>query len=253
MTAWLDQISEVIDRRASDIRIYFRDDDAGWDRPRLMVLLDLFARYGTPIDLAVIPDALDADLAAELVARRERFPELLGLHQHGYRHLNHELLERKCEFGVSRSFSEQEVDIRSGRERLIELFGNENLDNIFTPPWNRCTQTTVDCLTTLGFHTLSREWKAVPLDCADMFEFPVHVDWCKATGLPTEKRVTRGEWIATAINRDPTAGIMLHHAAMNEDDFADVEQLLKLLKKNGDPQCYLMSQLIEQRTAGLLI
>ena len=31
------------------------------------------------------------------------------------------------------------------------------VDPIFTPPWNRCTQATADCLAMLGYRVLSRD------------------------------------------------------------------------------------------------
>jgi hypothetical protein len=246
VTTWLAPVAAALDRRSTAMRIFFRDDDAGWDRPRLMTLLDLFEAYDTPIDLAVIPDALDLELATELVARRENCPRLLGLHQHGFRHLNHELDGRKCEFGINRSFAEQALDLIAGRRRLVELLGEENLDMIFTPPWNRCTQTTVECLVKQGFRCLSRDATAAPLDTESISALPVHVDWCKAKGPIAQQRAMRGDWLTNAFERNATVGIMLHHATMGNEDFTGLEQLLTLLKKNGEPPCYLMSQLIEE-------
>jgi peptidoglycan/xylan/chitin deacetylase (PgdA/CDA1 family) len=252
MTTWLSKAAAALDRCASDARFFFRDDDAGWDRSRLVMLLDLFEKYDTPIDLAVIPAALDTSLADELANRRRKSPGLLGLHQHGFRHLNYELQGQKCEFGLGRSRAEQELDLQAGQRRLIEILGEESLDKIFTPPWNRCTQTTVDCLAKLGFNALSRDVTAAPLYPSGLFELSVRVDWCKATGSLAEKRVVRRDWIAAAIEVNPVVGIMLHHAVMNDEDFADIEQLLILLNKNGESPCYPMSQLIEQSVSTIV-
>jgi predicted deacetylase len=248
MNPWLTAPKAALDGRSSPMTVFFRDDDAGWNNARLLALLDLFEKHGVPIDLAVIPDALDADLAAELVRRRTRNSGLLGLHQHGYHHVNHETDGRKCEFGVSRSYAEQFGDLAAGRRRLHELLGIQHLDAIFTPPWNRCTQATVDCLAELGLRTLSRAATAAALDVRGLGELPVHVDWCKAKGTLAEKRKARSEWLSAAFASFATTGIMLHHAVMDNEDLSEVEQLLELLTHHGETCCHLMSQLIGHPT-----
>jgi hypothetical protein len=240
---WLTAAKAALDGRSSLLLVFCRDDDAGWDNARLFALLDLFQKHRVPIDLAVIPDALDADLAAELVRRRTRDDGLLGVHQHGYRHVNHEAHGRKCEFGASRSRPEQYADLVAGRSRLGELLGEASLDSIFTPPWNRCTQVTVDCLAELGLGTLSRDVTAAALDMRGLSALPVHVDWCKAKGSLAEKRLARSEWLSAAFAGCATVGIMLHHAAMDSEDLSEVEQLLELLTQHGATRCHLMSQL----------
>jgi hypothetical protein len=94
MSAWLDPLRATLDREPGPTTFFFRDDDAGWCDERLFALLEVFERRGAPLDLAVIPQALSAKLARELGAWWRAMP--LGVHQHGFAHLNHELLGRKC-------------------------------------------------------------------------------------------------------------------------------------------------------------
>ena len=115
MSAWLDPVRDALDEAARPVTLFFRDDDAGWRDDRLRRLLEIFDRFSTPIDLAVIPCALGDSLARELRRRRESSPVLTGVHQHGLAHANHEPAGRKCEFGGARDEGVQRRDIEAGR------------------------------------------------------------------------------------------------------------------------------------------
>src|SRR4051794_7609648 len=116
---WLHPVARALDAAPAPVAFFFRDDDAGWGDARLAALLDVFASHATWLDLAVIPRALDAGLARELLAR-----EGVGLHQHGLAHANHEPEGlRRCEFGPARPAALQRADIVEGRERLEDLLG----------------------------------------------------------------------------------------------------------------------------------
>jgi peptidoglycan/xylan/chitin deacetylase (PgdA/CDA1 family) len=223
---WLDPLRATLDAAAHPVTFFVRDDDAGWTDDRLRRLLTVFDRFEAPLDLAVIPRALSLPLARELRARRE--DGRLGLHQHGYAHANHEPTGRKCEFGPSRSQALQRKDIERGRRRLEALLGAP-LDPIFTPPWNRCTETTGRALVDTGVPVLSRESRAAPLGVRGLAELSIHVDWfARRRGV----RVTRaelGEAIAAAAGAGGPVGIMLHHADMDGGDRRLVAELLGLL------------------------
>lgn len=214
---WLDPVRAALDSARTPAEVFFRDDDAGWAGDRLSALLDRFAHHGLPVDLAVIPAALDAGLAAELQRRTARQP--LGLHQHGYAHRNHEPDGRKHEFGPHRPAAQQRHDIAAGAARLRDLLG-DLVQPIFTPPWNRCTVDTGRCLAELGFAVLSRESRAAPLGVAGLAEVPIRVDWVKPGAA--------GD-LAAAVAEGGPVGVMFHHAVMDDDDLARVDELLALL------------------------
>jgi predicted deacetylase len=213
---WLDPVSAALDAAPAPVDVFFRDDDAGWGSDRLQALLDVFARHELPLDLAVIPAALDEELAAELVRRTEVQP--LHLHQHGYTHDNHEPDGREHEFGPQRSRDEQQSDIAFGAARLNDLLGAT--EPIFTPPWNRCTPDTGHALRALGFRVLSRESRAEPLAIDGLDEIPIRVDWVKADAV---------ERLAQAIAAAGRIGIMFHHAEMDAGELARVDALLARL------------------------
>ena len=221
--SWLRPVADALDAAAAPVPLFIRDDDAGWGDARLLALLDLLAARELPVDLAVIPCELDAGLARELVARED-----VGLHQHGYAHVNHEREGRKCEFGPSRAAAAQLADIEAGRARLADLLG-DRVDPIFTPPWNRCTADTGHAVLAAGLRVLSREARAAPLGIAGLAELPVHVDWFAhrhGTRLAPDELGAR---LGAAIAAGGPVGLMLHHALMDDGELRRADELLRLL------------------------
>lgn len=229
MRDWLDPVREALDRRDTPATFFVRDDDAGWDDAALTRLLDRCAMHDIAIDLAAIPCAVTDDLAGRLLSRISA-GERIGIHQHGYRHANHQTSGRKCEFGDARSRVQQQSDIAAGQARLSALFG-DHLDAIFTPPWNRCTQDTVDALDALGFAVLSRDLTATALDTAGVTPLPVSVDWSKWMRADSGQARLAQE-VAAALDGDMPFGIMLHHADMSTPDLDRLESLLDLLARH---------------------
>jgi hypothetical protein len=224
----MQQLLRALDQAAAPVDIFFRDDDAGWNDDRLLELIDRFDAVGLPLDLAVIPAEASDALAARLLERA------VGLHQHGFAHVNHEREGRKCEFGPSRGRAAQCADIAAGRDRLHELFG-DRLDPFFTPPWNRCTRDTAECLVELGFTLLSREHRAEPLGLLP--ELPVHLDVARMTPEELDER------FASHVADGGPVGVMFHHAVMEPDDMARADELLALLAGHGNAVARTMGSL----------
>ncbi len=91
---------------------------------------------------------------------------------------------------------------------------------IFTPPWNRCTLSTAECLVELGFRVLSRDSSAGELVLPGLAELPITFDWfakCKGELL---SRAQRGDLLAQRIASTRTVGIMLHHALMDPTNWS---------------------------------
>jgi predicted deacetylase len=240
-------LCDALDRAASPVTFFFRDDDAGWANDHLFALLDRFAAYDVPIDLAVIPRAVDSPLAAVLQSRVDRNPQLLGLHQHGYAHANHEPTGRKCEFGPSRAAIVQWADIATGQSVLQNQFGPA-LDSIFTPPWNRVSQCTIDCLIELGFAALSRDASAMSFHTRELKEINVALDWQKKRSADAI-----GNALATCIADSAASGqpigVMLHHAVMDDADLENVSVLLRAISHHQNAQVVLMRNLISKSSA----
>ena len=239
MSAWLHPLRDALDAAPEPVTVFFRDDDAGWGDERLLTLLDLFAERAVPIDVAAIPLAVTPALARELSARSEA-SGIVGIHQHGYAHRNHERGGRRCEFGPSRPLSAQLADIREGRRRLLELFGPA-LGPIFTPPWNRCTPETAECLVALDVAVLSRDRTAGALAWPGLAELPVQVDWFASRRGERLGRPAIGEQLAARAAEPAPLGVMLHHAEMTGQDMAAVGELLDLVSGHDRVRCLTMA------------
>jgi hypothetical protein len=246
MTTALRSLLAALDAAPAPIDFFLRDDDAGWDDTRLFDLLDRTERAGVPIDVAVIPQATSPALAASLCARKAAVPRLIGLHQHGYAHHNHEVQGRKCEFGAARSADAQRADIAAGRERLRERFGCL-FDPFFTPPWNRCSAATPALLAELGFTALSRSRGAEPQSALP--ELPVDVDWCKQQRLAHEHGERDGNArvaaeLAQRVGAGGPVGLMLHHAAMTAAELDGLDALLRATASHPNARWRPMRELL---------
>ena len=236
--SWLQPVADALDAAREPVAFFFRDDDAGWDDARLLALLEVFAERSLPVDLAVIPLALQPGLANELRGRPG-----VGLHQHGFAHADHEPAGRKCEFGPAREAAAQWRDILGGWARLTALLG-ERVDPIFTPPWNRCTAATGRCLAELGFAALSRSASASPLDVAGLYELPITVDWFAHRHGERLSRGELGERVAGAIRSGGPVGVMFHHALMDAAERRDTAALLSLLADHERARPARMRELV---------
>lgn len=239
MVNWLHTVNDALDNAQSPVQFFFRDDDAGWESDKLLTILDEFAQHGMPIDLAVIPAHLDNTLANELYSRWRDNNQLVGLHQHGFSHTNHEQDGRKCEFGSSRTKQQQKTDIAEGQSRLQACFGDA-LDPFFTPPWNRCTQDTIDSLQELNFTLLSQDITAEPLESPKLKQVPVHIDWSKTIKPPGNPLTELGQAIAQNLTINKLTGIMLHHADMGSEQLKPLTELLALLSSHHNARCVVL-------------
>jgi hypothetical protein len=242
MSDWLEPLQRALNAVRGRVAFFFRDDGAGWGDERLYALLSVFERRAVPLDLAVIPAALTANLSRELSARLRAAPALLGVHQHGYAHCNHEPASNKCEFGDARGRAEQRRDLAAGGEILVAGFGAQ-VDPIFTPPWNRCNATTVDCLVELGYRVLSRERDAAPLAVRGLCELPADIDWCRALVMQRSPLERLGRMLATAAASGRPVGVLLNHAVMADRDLTQLGELLRLLSRHPGSRCYRMRQI----------
>jgi hypothetical protein len=231
MTNSITQVLQALDAAKAPISVFLRDDDAGWENIRLKSLLDLTERVSVPIDLAAIPLEVDAVLARELCVRIDSAPGVLGVHQHGYAHTNHQAEGRACEFGCANNLDSQRLDLERGRALLLQHFGHR-LDPIFTPPWNRCAGGTPVLLAELGYTALSRDRGATPQYALP--ELSVDVDWCKHHRMGGLDAVTQAlmRAIRARIADALPLGFMLHHAVMDAGELAQLEGLLVVLSKH---------------------
>lgn len=243
---WLDELAQLIEEKAKPTKVFLRDDDAPWEIAHLEKLLARVANVGLTMDVATIPNDLTQKNVSALRNLQRCYGSTLRLHQHGFSHRNQETHGRKCEFGPGRSVAEQMQDIGTGKQRLADSF--DNIEPIFTPPWNRCTQDTVSALKAFNFKVLSRIEKSATLALEELDEVSVTIDWeKKKKGRPLND-AEFAAYICDAFSRNQQVGIMFHHAEMSKPNLDNASKLLKMLKNNGN---VIPSSIIEISRCGL--
>ena len=211
--------------------LFFRADDVGVPGMQFERMMELFATYGVPLSLAIVPAWLTADRWQYLNGFEKNHPARWCWYQHGWRHVNHEAEGKKQEFGNARSLAQIKQDLRRGQSRLEELMA-QAFYPVFTPPWNRCNANTLQILKDLGYAAVSRSRGAKPPAPGGLPDHYVNVD------LHTRReRDAAAGWhnllheLEQAI-ASGFCGIMIHHQLMNAAAFDFLELLLKALTKN---------------------
>jgi hypothetical protein len=114
------------------VEFWWRDDDATGPTAPVRQLLDLSARSGVPLALAVIPLAAKAELFDGIRAR---------VLMHGTDHRNRAAAhDRKSEFPPGEADASVAKRLAEARERLAALAGAAFLP-VLAPPWNRFERT----------------------------------------------------------------------------------------------------------------
>ncbi|MFN0087652.1 MAG: hypothetical protein ACKVX9_19835 [Blastocatellia bacterium] len=231
-------------RQARPLDLFFRDDDVDEDEPSLRECLRRFVRGETPVNLGVIPKRLTREAAALLRRSVREAPSLIELNQHGWEHINHEEVGKKCEFGPGRAFDLQHADIAAGWARMDAAFGSR-WSPVFIPPWNRCTFETGRALDQLGFLALSRDHGQPPMPGLRLRELPITLDLYRWRGgvAPRPIEEFSGELIQQIDELD-RIGIMLHHKVMDEAAFALVDALLRAFRSSPIARAHTFQSLL---------
>jgi peptidoglycan/xylan/chitin deacetylase (PgdA/CDA1 family) len=215
--------------RIGDAHIFFRADDIAVPGSNFTRLLKIFSHYRVPLCLAVVPAWLTRLRWLTLKGVAQDAGSRWCWHQHGWRHVNHEVEGKKQEFGPTRSRADLAHDIGCGRQRLEKLLGKDFYP-VFTPPWNRCDPKALDVLEDLGYAAISRSRGSRPPSSKGLASFEVNVD------LHTRKEKTPAAGWHNLFDELQQAiasgrcGIMIHHQRMNQAAFDFLDILLKALK-----------------------
>ncbi len=214
------------------VNIFFRDDDVDVDEETLWRLLKPFLFRGVPINLEIIPGTLTNSTAKLLREHQRSYPKLIELNQHGWMHTNHEIEGRKCEFGVSRNFTQQFNDIANGKQKLDECFGDQ-WHPVFTPPWNRYTKDTLHALDELGFKVFSKDHSNQQISDYGFTEISTTLDvyrWKPQAAMKPPSTIVNE--LRLQIFELETVGILLHHKVMDAAAFSFLDALLDELHRH---------------------
>lgn len=210
------------------VQVFFRADDIGRPDPAFTQMMELFLQHEVPLCLAVVPKWLTREHWQAMACF---FPEkkLWCWHQHGYAHINHEPMGKKNEFGPSRSRVAQQKDLLDGQQHLAEIMG-DLVCPVFTPPWNRCCNITLELLRELRFAAVSRSTggEGIVPGFPDVFvTLDLHTGKAREVHQAAE-RVLRECRQGVASGR---LGVMLHHLRMNEQAFSFLARFIDILKR----------------------
>lgn len=211
------------------VRVFFRADDVAVPGVNFNRMMGLFAGYGAPLSLAVVPAWLTPERWNYLRAFEKKcVPARWCWHQHGWRHANHEVGGKKQEFGDARSTAQISRDLLRGKLRLEQIMA-EAFYPAFTPPWNRCSAATLQSLKKLGYTAVSRSRGSKPVSPRGLPDYYVNVDLhTRRERAPSSGwQNLMGELEQAAASR--FCGIMIHHQLMNAAAFEFLDKLLKAL------------------------
>jgi len=232
--------------RSGDAHLFFRADDIAVPGRNFTRLLKIFSDYRVPLCLAVVPAWLTRPRWLALKGLAQDAASRWCWHQHGWRHVNHETKGKKQEFGPTRSRADLEHDIGGGRQRLENLLG-QDFYPVFTLPWNRCDQKTLDVLEDLGYAAVSRSRGSRPPASGGLASVDVNVD------LHTRKEKTPAAGWQNLFDELQQAiaaghcGIMVHHQRMNRAAFDFLDILLKTLKTQKDLELVHFKNIIDEK------
>ncbi len=212
------------------VPIFFRADDIGVMSPRFLRLLRLFQDYQVELCLAVVPVWLTRARWGAINEKIDGHSSLWCWHQHGWSHINHEESGKKSEFGPARPAEAISNDLVRGRNRLEAIIGSSFFP-VFTPPWNRCSESTVDILAELGYKAISRS-RGEQMNPARLPDYHVNVDLHTRKEADPASSLDQlcGEFRRAAAVR--SIGVMIHHQLMDENHFGLLEMLLQLAASN---------------------
>jgi hypothetical protein len=222
------ELQEALDAaaaRGEAIRFWWRDDDAGRDRPELARLLALAEQHDAPIALAVVPLWLEPEAQAGIAASHQA-----TVLQHGSAHADHGPVDdRPIELG-GRPLDAIEAEIVQGRFLLLEAFGSGFLA-VQVPPWNRIDPALVPRLPDLGFAGLStfgRRTACQPVP--GLRQINTHldpIDW-RETRLFAGEKAALAQLIGALDAHEPI-GVLSHHLAMDEPGWRFLDRLIGVI------------------------
>lgn len=208
--------------------VFFRADDIAVPGSMFASMIDTFRKHRMPLSPALVPTWLSATRWEGLMKICGSTPELWAWHQHGWRHVNHESRGKNQEFGPGYPADRKRSDLSRGMARIRELAGKSFVP-VFTPPWNRMDEETMDILTELGFRGISRSRNAKPAAPVDLPDFQVSVDLhTRKEPGPHDSTLNLLDEVTESVATG-MCGIMLHHQRMNRAALEGLDILLGII------------------------
>lgn len=241
MAAELDRLSSALALRDAPLTLWWRDDDAGAADPRLGRLLSLAERASIPLALAVIPARLEPGTIDKVAAH-----PTVTVAQHGWSHANHGAPgERKIELGGKVNDRDLIRSLAFGYDLLTRTFGSR-VAPVIVPPWNRFAERLEVPLENLGFRAVSGLASGAPRRGL-LPRIDVHLDAMQ--WRPAARWLGLGDIVGRLCRLlaagASTIGLMTHHLRMNENDFEELQALLRFLAERPEVRIVGLGDLLE--------
>ena len=228
---WAD-LGRELDRCATPVPFWWRDDDAVADTPALAALLDLRTELGVPLALAVIPAQVEASLVERLKDEGR-----VSVLQHGWDHMNHAAAGApKSEYPAGRRAVEVQAQVTEGRERLEARFPARFL-RVFVPPFNALDESCVAPLRAVGLRHLSLSTDFAGLDLPSRNVHADVIDWRLGRAVPAAKAI-RSVILALRLRRFGLVeaarpiGVLTHHLVHDDGIWSLARELLGRLQQH---------------------
>lgn len=251
MIDWSDLIDELDAWNAAGLTATFwwRDDDAVEPNEKLDRLLEVTATV--PIALSVIPGLATKALAKKLIDCKR-----ITVFQHGWRHENHGSSSNPSEYPGNRPVHDVKNELREGRNRILELFG-EDFRSVFTPPWGSFDDRFLPLFLESGLPSISREGpRSDATNAAGIFELNVHSNlliWREDVATFAGANVVIGDLLAHLRARrlslcdiDEPTGILSHHLDQDSCTFDFVKRLTDVICGHNAAKWLHVSEIFAQ-------
>ncbi len=134
--------------------VFFRNDDVRKDLDlALQELTDIFIKYRVPVSHAIEPANVSQKVVQWLLDLKQKNPGLIEIIQHGYDHKIKNIMQRG-EFGGERTYEEQFMELKKGKELMDNYFGDQWF-SAFTFPYSPFNRAAITALNDCNFKVLS--------------------------------------------------------------------------------------------------
>lgn len=206
------------------VEVWWRDDDAGRDDPRLARLLEIAARHRTPVALAVVPAWLDARGCARILASAESV-----VWQHGWSHADHGGgVGKPIELGGTRPVAALVDDLRRGHALLTSAFAGR-FEPVLVPPWNRIAPELRVALPAGLYAALSRFGPETPGALPPERNTQVDGILWRSGRRALDLAGWRGAIEAQVAAGRTRIGLLTHHREMDDAALAALDRLIAML------------------------
>lgn len=236
-------LTAALDELPVPATVWWRDDDAGRDDPRLQQLLRVARTRQAEVALAVVPAWLEGRTVDTITACSQA-----AVLQHGIAHADHAPPgEKNIELGGRASPEELRTGLLAGMDRLREAFPASFLP-VLVPPWNRIAPAFVAELPGMSFAGLSRFGRAA-VQPPGLCEVNTQVDlilWREGRRGMTLPELAAAIIAAVRSAEGNPVGILSHHLVMDEDAFLALDRVLAVLQDHPRARLVGMHALLRE-------